>query len=71
MATQNFQRNLLLHLYQDGEKITVMNKEEAKNVLLLRLMRYGKNCEIKSTKNERHKMREVIEKTLSNYNISV
>ena len=37
MATQNFQRNLLLHLYQDGEK-----KTAALFGLLLRLKREKK-----------------------------
>lgn len=52
------------------DELTVMNKIEDKNKLLHRLMRYGALCEIKSPKTERNKMKEMIAKTLSNYNVS-
>lgn len=58
-------------LTQTEDKINVVNKIEAKNKLLSRLMRYGIFCEIKSSKMERNEMKEMIAKTLSNYNISV
>ncbi len=47
----------------------VSNKDEPKNTFLLRLMRYGYQCELIKPKAERDKMKKLIEQTLSNYNI--
>ncbi|MBR2526496.1 WYL domain-containing protein [bacterium] len=56
---------------QADENIIITNKTEAKNKLLPRLLRYGTFCEVQSPKMERNKIKEMIAKTLSNYNISV
>lgn len=53
------------------DTIIVSNKTEAKNRLLMRLMRYGILCEVKTPKTDRNKIKEIITKTLSNYNISI
>jgi len=64
-------RNSEIYNQNTDETITIINKEEAKNKLNMRLMRYGICCEINSPKTERHRIREMIAKTLSNYNIDV
>ena len=50
----------------NGNKI-IINKDEDLNSLLMRLMRYGKECEIISPKFLRNEMIELINKTLENY----
>lgn len=56
----------LQNIEADGSRI-IINKTEDLNVLLNRLMRYGRQCEILSPKSFREEMVELINKTLSNY----
>ncbi|MBR1943457.1 hypothetical protein IJ843_06955 [bacterium] len=54
----------------DNDEIIISNKEEAKDKLYLRIMRYAESCEICSPKTERNNMINIINKTLKNYGIS-
>ncbi len=47
--------------------LTVINRNESTNKLFQRLMRYGSNCEIISPKYAREEFKELINKTLNNY----
>ena len=51
----------------DGSHI-IVNKNEDLNLLLKRVMRYGRECEILSPKFLKEEMVELINKTLENYN---
>lgn len=51
---------------QDG-CLTVASKQEPKEDLFLRLMRYGNNCEVVSPKSDRETMHSLITETLKNY----
>ena len=53
-------------LETDGSKI-IVNKGEDLNLLLARLMKYGRECEIVSPKFYKEEMLNRINKTLSNY----
>lgn len=61
---RNWER--LDNIETNGNKI-IINKDEDLNLLLRRLMRYGKECEIISPKFLRYEMIELINKTLENY----
>ena len=52
----------------DLSSIIISNKEEPKDILFLRLMRYSDLCEVIKPKNDRDRMKKLIEQTLSNYN---
>lgn len=52
----------------DGSHI-IINKNEDLNILIKRLMRYGRECEVISPKFFKEEMLDVINKTLANYNI--
>jgi hypothetical protein len=56
-----------LETVEDGGSLIIVNKNEDFNVLLKRLMRYGKECEIISPKFLKEEMINLINKTLSNY----
>ena len=57
---------VLQTLEQDGNKV-IVNKGEDLNLLLARLMKYGKECEVVSPKFFKEEMLNRINKTLSNY----
>ena len=50
-----------------NEELTVANKNEPKDKLFLRLMRYADLCEVSSSKKDRDYMVSLIDDTLSNY----
>ncbi len=54
-------------LCEENGEITVINQKEPKNLLFARLMRYGENCEIISSKQDRKTMKALIKNTLLNY----
>lgn len=54
-------------LSENNGEITVINQNEPKNLLFARLMRYGENCEVISSKQDRRNMKSLIKNTLSNY----
>lgn len=54
------------NIESDGSQV-IINKNEDLNLLLSRLMRYGKDCEIISPKFLKDEMVDMINKTLSNY----
>ncbi len=51
----------------DGESIKVANRGEGKDILLARLLRYDKDCEIINPKSYRDEMFEIIDAALNNY----
>lgn len=51
------------------EYIAISNKEENKEILFSRLLRYDSCCEIVHPKNYREEMIKIIENTLSNYEV--
>jgi predicted DNA-binding transcriptional regulator YafY len=53
--------------FDENGNQTIINKNEPKEKLLQRLMRYGSNCEIISPKNLRNELIELINKTLNMY----
>ncbi len=53
----------------DDGSITVLNKTEDKQSLLNRLLKYDKMCEVISPRMYRKEMKNLIDKTLKNYNI--
>ena len=55
----------------DDEIKTYSNKDESKETLYLRLMRYSECCKLNSPKSDREKMRKLIALTLKNYGIEV
>lgn len=50
---------------------TFSNKDESKDSLYLRLMRYSESCKLNSPKKDRETMRKLIAETLKNYGIEV
>jgi hypothetical protein len=57
----------LMEVEPNGD-LVIVNKNEDFDVLLRRLMRYGRFCTVSSPKTLRTKMKELIEETLSQYN---
>lgn len=53
----------------DDGSITVLNKTEDKQSLLNRLLKYDKMCEVVSPRMYRKEMKNLIDKTLANYDI--
>lgn len=51
------------------ESIVISNKGEPQEILLSRLMRYDKDCEIISPAEYRNSMLEIIDKSLANYEV--
>lgn len=58
-----------LNSVSTNERI-ISNKIEPKEKLLFRIMRYAEQCEILTPKTDRQKMKQLINETLSNYNIN-
>lgn len=56
----------LLQIKADGSHV-ILNQKEDRMLLLKRLMRYGRNCEILSPQMFKSDMKELIESTLANY----
>lgn len=56
----------LMQIESNGD-LTIINRKEDHHLLLKRLMKYGKNCEVISPKNLREEMKEMIKATLRNY----
>ena len=48
----------------------ISNKTEPKEKLLFRIMRYAEQCEVLTPKTDRQKIKQLIDETLSNYNIN-
>lgn len=60
---------ILLKSSEDPSFKVISNKDEPKDILFLRLMKYSQDCEILTPKTDRKKFKELIEKTLSNYTV--